>query len=222
MLADLDCILFDLDGTLVDTAPDMTAACNALRSEEGLEPLAAELLRPHVSRGAAGIIVVGMPPASEDQRELWRERFLALYRERLTDASRPFDGMTEVLAAIEASRRCWGVVTNKPGWLAQPLLEALGLLQRACSLVAGDTLAERKPHPAPLLHAAEHCAVAPARCLYVGDDVRDMIASRSAGMRSAAALWGYIPDDQDPTAWGAHHALTEPRELLPLLTRRRA
>ncbi len=210
-------VLFDLDGTLIDTAPDMAAACNALRAEEGLAPIDAAVVRPHVSRGAAGVLTVGMPSAAPETMEAWRERFLAHYRERLLDSSRPFDGMEEVLGAIEASGRCWGVVTNKPGWLAAPLLEGLDLAVRCCAIVAGDTLPQRKPHPAPLEHAAERCGHPPASCFYVGDDVRDIIASRAAGMASVAALWGYIPPDEDPSAWGARFAAATPLDLLEVL-----
>ncbi|MEM9303918.1 MAG: HAD-IA family hydrolase [Pseudomonadota bacterium] len=213
----LDSVLFDLDGTLIDTAGDMAAACNALRIEEGLEPVDPALIRPHVSRGSVGVISVGMPPAEDSVTAGWRERFLELYRERLTDSSTLFEGMERVLTLIESRRRCWGVVTNKPGWLAEPLLEALGLTERCCAVVSGDTLAQRKPHPAPLLHAMDQCGVAAERCLYVGDDVRDIIAAHAAGARSAAALWGYIAPDQNPEQWGAHHSLDDLAALETLL-----
>jgi phosphoglycolate phosphatase len=217
----LQAVLFDLDGTLNDTAPDMTAALNRLREEKGLRALPYELLRPYVSRGSNGLLNVGFGGDPADAaRAALVERFLALYNADLCRHSQPFDGILDVLSWLESRGVPWGIVTNKPGWLAQPLLTDLALLARAGCLVSGDTLPERKPHPRPLLYAAEQLGVAPEACLYVGDDLRDAEAGRAAGMGVLVALWGYIPPDHDPDGWDADAWVQTPGALLAWLQAR--
>ena len=214
----LQAVLFDLDGTLVDTAPDMAAALNRLRAEHGLDALPYERLRPYVSRGSNGLIGVGFGAVPNDaERAEMIERFLAIYNARLCDESKLFAGMTAALDWIEARGIPWGIVTNKPEWLARPLLTQLSLLARAGCIVSGDSLPERKPHPRPLLHAAELLRVAPSACVYVGDDLRDVEAGRAAGMGTVVARWGYVPPDQDPSEWGADTQIETPAALLAWL-----
>lgn len=212
------CILFDLDGTLIDTAPDMAHALNRLRGESRLEPLPFEMLRPVVSMGARGLLGVGFgaSPGDADFERL-RERFLALYRERLCVESRLFEGMAEALACLEARGRLWGIVTNKPGALTEPLVAALALTARACCVVSGDSAARAKPFPDPLLLACQLSGVQPQECIYVGDSARDMQAGRSAGMRTLAAAYGYIPAGDAAEQWDADGLLDSPAALLPWL-----
>ena len=212
-------VLFDLDGTLLDTAPDMIGAVNRLRHEHGLEPVLHAALRAHVSHGAARLVRRGMPGTEGDEFERLRLRFLELYSQHLAEGTVLFPGMGEVLELLESARIPWGVVTNKPGWLTDPLLEALGLAARAACIVSGDTVAERKPHPLPLLHAAKQIDVAPERCLYVGDAERDIRAGRAAGMRTIAAAYGYVAPEDDLPGWGGDAIVSHPRELLPWLAR---
>jgi 2-phosphoglycolate phosphatase len=199
-------VLFDLDGTLVDTAPDMGQALNRLRGERKQPPLPLPTIRPYVSKGAAGLIGVGFPDTTDPTDvEALRQRFLAIYADHLCERSTVFPDMVPVLERIEATAwHRWGIVTNKPQWLARPLLEALGLLSRAACLVCGDTLAKRKPHPDPLWHAAELIDIRPEHSVYVGDDRRDVIAGKAAGMLTVAAGWGYIPPKEPVVDWGAH------------------
>jgi phosphoglycolate phosphatase len=207
-------VLFDLDGTLLDTAPDMAGALNELRVLEGMTPLPFASLRQHVSHGSARLVSVGFGLEAGDEYERLRLRFLDVYRARLASDTRPFDGMDHVLAAVESAGFAWGVVTNKPGWLTEPLLQALGLRGRCACVVSGDTLPVRKPHPAPLLHAAEALGLAPGDCTYVGDAERDIQAGRAAGMRTLVAAFGYLGDGDDPEAWGADGLLSRPLDLL--------
>jgi len=216
--APLRAVLFDLDGTLIDTAPDMAAALNRLRREHGLEPLPYATLRPYVSRGSNGLLNVGFgKQPTDDERAKLVERFLEIYNANLCDESKPFDGITATLAWLEQRGVPWGIVTNKPNWLARPLLDGLGLLARTACLVGGDSLPERKPHPRPLLHAAELLGVNAADCVYVGDDLRDVEAARAAGMGSIVARWGYVPPDEDPATWGADGEVADPDALLAWL-----
>ncbi len=207
-------VLFDLDGTLLDTAPDMAGALNDLRLEEGLPPLPFESLRQHVSHGSARLVSVGFGVDGGDVHERLRQRFLDVYRARLASATRPFDGMEQVLSAVEAAGLSWGVVTNKPGWLTEPLLEELGLRSRCAAVVSGDTLPVRKPDPRPLLHAAEIIGIEALRCTYVGDAERDIVAGRAAGMRTVVAAFGYLGASDEPAAWGADGIVASPAELL--------
>lgn len=206
-------VLFDLDGTLLDTAPDMAAALNALRHAEGLEALPFEQLRHHVSHGALRLIEVGFGCSSGARFEALRGRFLDLYRADIARHTRPFDGLTALLDRLEQAGIPWGIVTNKPGWLTAPLLAALGLDSRAGCVVSGDTLAQRKPHPLPLLHAAQLLACEPGGCVYIGDAERDVVAGRAAGMRTVVAAFGYLGEDDDPASWGPDAIMAGPQEL---------
>jgi len=207
-------VFFDLDGTLADTAPDMAAAINTLLAEEGCSPLPFARIRPRVSHGSRALIELGFgfTEGHPDYPRL-RQRFLDLYRELLAVETRLFTGMTELLAALEHDGITWGVVTNKPGWLTDPLIVALGLTERAACIVSGDTTAHAKPHPEPLLHASRSVAVPPSRCLYVGDAERDIEAGRRAGMRTLVATFGYLDEDDRPEAWGADGQVESPAEI---------
>lgn len=207
-------VLLDLDGTLLDTAPDMANALNLLRRERGVPVLSYEAIRPHVSHGAAAMIRLGFPDAPDDEVVDLRGRFLELYREHLAGGTRLFDGFESVLAALEGRGVPWGIVTNKPAFLTEPLLAALGLEKRAACVVSGDTVAQRKPHPAPMLHAAKLIAHEPAHCLYVGDAQRDVQAARAAGMRVVVALFGYLADSDRPESWEADALIATPVALL--------
>jgi 2-phosphoglycolate phosphatase len=210
-------VLFDLDGTLLDTAPDMAAALNALRRLEGLEPLPFPSVRPHVSHGAARLIKIGFDCESGERFETLRSRFLDLYRADLAVGTRPFEGIDGILCELERQGIAWGVVTNKPGWLTDPLMSALGLHERAGCIVSGDTLPERKPHPMPLLHAAKLLETDPGDCVYVGDAERDIQAGRAAGMKTLVAGFGYLSGDDDPSSWLADAILARPTDLLQAL-----
>jgi N-acetyl-D-muramate 6-phosphate phosphatase len=210
----LRAVLFDLDGTLLDTAPDLAAALNELRREQSLPALDFGAIRPLVSHGAAAVVRLGFPHATEEQFSLLRERFLQLYSASLAIHTRLFPGFEPVLAVLESRQLKWGVVTNKPAFLTQPLLAQLGLSARCASIVSGDTLPQRKPHPAPLLHAASLMGVDPAECIYVGDAERDIQAAHAAGMRAFVATFGYLGVDDDPVRWRPEAMIAAPQELL--------
>ena len=193
--------LFDLDGTLLDSAPDFVATLSILRARHGLPPLAPERIRPHVSRGARAMILAAFPDHDDAAREALVQPFLDIYRGELSKHGAPFEGVEAMLMAIEDAGCRWGIVTNKPEALARALMPLLGWESRCAVLVGGDTLPTRKPDPAPLLHAARLAGVDPADCAYVGDDARDIVAAQAAGMPSVVALWGYRLDDDDPVAW---------------------
>jgi N-acetyl-D-muramate 6-phosphate phosphatase len=211
-------LLLDLDGTLLDTAPDMGGALNRLRREEGLAPLPYETIRPNVSHGAARLVNLGFPEATGAMFERLRRRFLDLYAENIAAETRLFDGLDAVLGEADRRGLPWGVVTNKPAWLTDPLLRQLELDRRAACVVSGDTLTERKPHPMPLLHAAEVVGMKPAHCVYVGDAERDIQAGRAAGMTTLIAAYGYIDRDDDIGRWQANGIVEQPGELLEWLT----
>ena len=213
-------VLFDLDGTLLDTAPDMVGALNRLRIEEGLDALPCAGVREHVSHGAMRLVTLAFPQARGEEFERLRLRFLELYAAHLAEGTCLFPGLDEVLARLEDERVPWGVVTNKPAWLTDPLMERLALARRACCIVSGDTVAERKPHPLPLLHAAQLSGVAPGHCVYVGDAERDIVAGRAAGMQTVVAAYGYLGADDQPSQWQAHGIIQHPAELLDWVTLR--
>src|SRR5690606_8498569 len=196
-----DAVLFDLDGTLLDSAPDMLVAANAMRARGGTGPMLLAELRPHVSRGARAMISAAFPGIDEATREAWVPEFLESYQAELGRHCSAFDGIERLLSTLEAAGRPWGIVTNKPEFLAIPLLPMLGWQERCAVLVGGDTLPVRKPDPAPLLHAAGVLGIEPRRIAYVGDDERDIVASRAAGMPSVVALWGYRLGEDDPFSW---------------------
>jgi 2-phosphoglycolate phosphatase len=213
-------VLFDLDGTLLDTAPDLADALNTVLVEQGRAPLPFENIRPVVSHGGIALIELGFRLERSDPAfEALRQRLLVVYRANLSGRTRPFPGMPELLDAIEARGLNWGVVTNKPGWLTDPLLQELGLYQRAACVVSGDTLDERKPHPAPMLYACEQAGSTPAQCVYVGDAQRDIDAGNNAGMHTLVALFGYIQADDDPHSWAASAAIETPAEVLEWIDR---
>ncbi len=206
--------LFDLDGTLLDSAPDMVATSNRMLAGRGRPPVDADLLRRHVSKGARAMVAVTFPELDEAAREALVPEFLAVYREELGRHSRLFDGIDAMLRALEADGARWGIITNKAEYLARDVVAGLGWEQRCAVLVGGDTYAEKKPHPLPLLEAARTLGVDPAACVYVGDDERDVLAARAAGMPSIAVLWGYRLEGDDPLAWRADAVAAEPQELL--------
>ena len=210
----IDAVLFDLDGTLLDTAPDMAAALNALLAEEGGPQIPFAQVRSHVSHGGTALVRLGFPEARDAEFERLRSRLLKLYRAEIPRDTRLFDGLDGVLGELERLHVPWGVVTNKPGWLTEPLLAALGLATRAGCVVSGDTVAERKPHPLPLLHAARLMGLEPLRCLYIGDAERDVRAAKAAGMRTLIARYGYLGPDDQPQEWRADGMIDEPGEIL--------
>jgi N-acetyl-D-muramate 6-phosphate phosphatase len=207
-------VLFDLDGTLADTAPDLYAAQAALSREQGLEPLPFDRVRNHVSHGSTALVRLAFPDAGGDRFEQLRTRFLEIYAKNLFRDTALFPGMESLLAWLESRGLNWGVVTNKPAFLTDPLMVSLGLAERAACIVSGDTIDERKPHPAPMWHACELAGSRPAECLYVGDAQRDIQAGQAAGMATLIALYGYIDEEQHPEQWGADGMIREPREIL--------
>ena len=206
-------VLFDLDGTLLDSAPDMLAAINAMRAERGVPPMSLADLRPQVSKGARAMLAAGFPHIDAAEREIWVPAFLRHYERELGQHGRPFDGIEAMLAQLEAVGCIWGIVTNKPEYLATQLMPLLGWQARCAVLIGGDTLPARKPDPLPLIVAAERIGVAAADCVYVGDDERDIAAARAAGMPSVVALWGYRLGDDDPLAWQGDVLIDVPSAL---------
>jgi 2-phosphoglycolate phosphatase len=211
--------LFDLDGTLLDTAPDFIVALNRLLAEEGRAPLGLATVRPQVSHGAIAVVRTAFPDLAVDGDAFaeMRARFLEHYRAALSVHTCLFPGFEAVLATLEAHGMPWGIITNKAAWLTEPLLDDLGLRARAACLVCGDTLPERKPHPRPLLLAAERVGRAPADCVYLGDARRDAQAARAAGMVPLGARFGYIDAADDPAAWPVDGWIDAPHELLSWL-----
>lgn len=214
----IEAVLFDLDGTLADTAPDLAHALNETLRRFGREPLPFERIRPVVSHGGIALIRLGFglepdQPGFEDRRRF----LLEVYLDNVCRETVLFDGMDRVLAELEARAIPWGVVTNKPSWLTDPLLLAMGLVGRAGAVVSGDTCAERKPHPLPIEHACRLMRVSPGQSIYVGDALRDMEAGRAAGTRTVAALFGYLLPDDEPRRWPADYWIDHPEQLLDLL-----
>ena len=206
-------VLFDLDGTLLDSAPDMLATANRLLDAHGQAPMTLAQLRPHVSRGSRAMLAAAFPQLDATTREAMVPLFLETYLQELGRHSVLFDGIENLLAALEADGAAWGIVTNKPEYLAREILPQLGWETRCAVLIGGDTLAERKPHPLPLQVAAQQIKTAASACVYVGDDERDIIAARAAGMPSVAVLWGYRLHGDDPQAWQADSICEQPRQL---------
>jgi phosphoglycolate phosphatase len=215
----LKAVLFDLDGTLLDTAPDMIGTLNLLRLDNKLAALPFEQLRAEVSHGSSRLVQIGFPGVDAERFALLQRRFLEAYGGRLAAETRLFEGMDRVL--VELSRRGLGVgiVTNKPARLTDALLEELGLRTRFVCVVSGDTLSERKPHPLPMLHAARLAGATPERCVYVGDAQRDVQAAHAAGMRALVAEYGYLRADEDWRAWGGDGSIERPADLLDWLDR---
>jgi phosphoglycolate phosphatase len=215
----VEVVLFDLDGTLLDTAPDMVGTLNSLRLDDGLAPLPFAQVRAEVSHGSSRLVQIGFPGIAGERFALLQRRFLELYGTRLAAETGLFEGMDRVL--VELSRRGLGagIVTNKPARLTDALLEQLGLRTRFVCVVSGDTLNERKPHPLPMLHAAELAGAAPGACVYIGDAQRDVQAAHAAGMRALVAIYGYLRADEDWAAWGGDGFLEQPSDLLGWLDR---
>jgi len=212
-------ILFDLDGTLIDSAPDLAGACNEMRAERGLVPLAYEQLRRMVGSGARGMVGASFALAPGDDGYLaLRDEFLARYEARMTRETRVFAEMEPVLGWLREQALPWGIVTNKATRFAAPLVDSLGLAAHAAVLVCGDTVAHAKPHPAPLLEAARRLALAAVDCVYVGDDLRDVQAGQAAGMATVVACWGYLGQGDAPAAWGADHLTERPSDLIALIS----
>ncbi len=211
-------VLFDLDGTLVDSALDLGGAGNDLRARRGLPPLPLEVFRPLTGTGARGMLRVALGTAPEDADfEALKDEYLAIYATRLTRLTRVFDAMAPVLDALDAAALPWGIVTNKHSRFAEPVVAGTGLATRSRVLVCGDTTARAKPFPDPLLEAARRLSVDPAHCLYVGDDLRDIQAGQAAGMGTVAAAWGYLGDGEPIEAWGADHLARTPAGLIEAL-----
>ena len=208
-------VLFDLDGTLADTAPDLGGALNQLLLEQGHVPMPMDKLRPHVSSGARGLIGAGLGISPADPRYApLQQRFLAIYQDALCVGTRLFQGMAEHLDALEAGSMPWGIITNKSQRFAIPLLEQLGLRQRSACIVCGDSARRAKPHGHPMQLASAVIGIAATDCIYVGDDERDVIAGRAVGMRTIIAGWGYLGDGRLPGEWGADAIAAAPHEIL--------
>jgi len=212
-------VLFDLDGTLLDTAPDLAAALNATLQLNERAALPFETIRPVVSHGGRALIELGfgIDPQHPGFEPL-RKQLLDLYQANIAVHTALFPGMADVLDELESRGIRWGVVTNKPGWLTEPLLDALDLGSRAACIVSGDTLKERKPHPAPLLHACKLAGCQPEETLYVGDAERDIEAGRNAGMHTLVALFGYLMEHDRPENWGADALIEQPADILDHVT----
>jgi phosphoglycolate phosphatase len=214
---ELQAVFFDLDGTLVDSAPDLVVAMQRLRAELGESAVDVTAIGEVVSKGGRAMLRRGFPDADDARIDLLLPRFLDLYAEAIATHTRLYAGMDDVLLALERSGIRWGVVTNKPGRLARALLAAIDLERRCAAMVSGDCLPLRKPDPAPLLHACALAGVDAGRSVYVGDDLRDIEAGKRAGMKTIAAGWGYL-NGEDPLAWQADSVAMSPGELLGVLS----
>jgi N-acetyl-D-muramate 6-phosphate phosphatase len=218
MFSGISAVLFDLDGTLIDSAPDLGAAADRMRTDRGLPSLPLERYRPMAGSGARGMLSIafGMTPEHSDFPAM-REEFFGNYEHCMMERTRAFDDVAQLLARLTQSGLAWGVVTNKSTRFTEPLTRAMPLFAGAGAIVSGDTTAHAKPHPAPLLEAARRLGVDAFRCLYVGDDERDVIAGRAAGMRTVAVRYGYLGGNGETAHWGADATIEAPLELLGLL-----
>ena len=207
-------VLFDLDGTLVDSAVDLLNAINQLAAREGHAPTTLERLRPVVSKGARAMLAIAFADCDEARREALRQPFLDTYAAAISAHSTPFDGISEVLAELESAGARWGIVSNKPHYLCVDVVRAMGWEARCGVLLGGDSLPQRKPDPEPLWHACAAFGIEAAQAVYVGDDERDIVSARRAGLKSVAALWGYRLEHEDPYSWAADAAVEAPRDLL--------
>ncbi len=212
-------VLFDLDGTFADTAPDLAAALNQVLIEEKLPVLPFETIRPVVSHGGVALIKLGFNyDEQHTDFERLKLRLLDIYQNNISTLTTVFEGINELLLNLEAKNIAWGIVTNKPAWLTDPLMQQMGFTHRAATIVSGDTTTERKPHPEPLFFACRQINCAPEECLYVGDAERDIIAGKAAGMRTLTALFGYIEEHDKPETWGADAMIQHPGEIEGFLT----
>ncbi len=216
LLDSIDGVLFDLDGTLLDTARDLVAALHAVCAEEDQHKPDAELAARYVSMGAVGLVQLAFPEAGEERVDKLRWRLVDIYKQNICQHTVPYPGVTEVLDHLNSAGIPWGVVTNKMRYLALPIMEQLGLLAHCQTLVGGDTAARSKPHPDPILHALTDMGIAAERSIYVGDAEKDVLAGRAAGATTVAASWGYIPPGQKPHQWNADYTIDRPAELLAL------
>ena len=211
-------VLFDLDGTLIDSAPDLGAAADRMRTERGLPSLPLSAYRPMAGAGARGMLGVAFGIGPQDPAfEALREEFFVNYENAMTVHTRIFDGVPELIGSLQSRPLAWGVVTNKSSRFTVPLTAAMPLFASAGAIVSGDTTPHAKPHPAPLLEAARQLGLQPAECLYVGDDERDIVAGHAAGMRTVAACYGYLGQQSDIEAWRAHATIDHPLGLLNFL-----
>ncbi len=219
MFTDLKAVLFDLDGTLIDSAPDLGAAADKMRTDRGLHSFALERYRPMAGSGARGMlgIAFGMTPDHADF-DAMKEEFFVNYEQCMTQRTFAFDGVRELIQSLIGCKLQWGVVTNKSARFTEPLTCGMPLFESAAVVISGDTTPHAKPHPEPLFEAARRLGVDPKRCIYVGDDHRDIVAGLAAGMGTVAATYGYLGAAADPAQWGAHATISSPNALLPLLT----
>ncbi len=217
-MTSLRTVLFDLDGTLADTAPDMAHALNLLLKEKDYEPLPFDTIRPWVSHGGLALVRLGFGEERGDVKlENLRQRFLEIYAENLCRETHLFPGIAQLLAMLSENGFNWGVVTNKPGYLTEPLVAQLTIQPPPACIVSGDTTTNRKPHPEPMLLACKQAGSDPHQCLYVGDAERDIHAGKQAGMKTLVALFGYITDSEDPETWGADGMIRAPMEVFDWL-----
>lgn len=211
-------VLFDLDGTLIDTAPDMAAALDILCDEEQHARLPYDEVRPIVSNGSVALVTLAFGEKLDTQTlERLKSRYLEIYQNHLAVHSQLFDEMDDLLRQLEKNNIKWGVVTNKPGWLTEPLMESLGLHQRAACIVSSDSTENRKPHPEPMFYACKLTNAQPEECVYVGDARRDIEAGQNAGMKTIIAEYGYIADTENTEDWQADHRIQSPSQILALL-----
>jgi 2-phosphoglycolate phosphatase len=215
---DVHAVLFDLDGTLIDSAPDLGGAADFMRTIRGLPSIALSAYRPMAGAGARGMlgIAFGLTPDHPDFETL-REEFFSTYEQRLTQSTLIFPGVAEMLSNLVQRGTPWGVVTNKSSRFTVPLTGAMPLFATAGTIISGDTTAHAKPHPLPLLEAARRLNVAPERCVYVGDDERDIVAGLAAGMATVAVSYGYLGQNSDTSQWGAHATINSANALLQLI-----
>lgn len=218
MFADVKAVLFDLDGTLIDSAPDLGAAADKMRMDRGLPSLPLESYRPMAGAGARGMlgIAFGLKPDHPDFPSM-REEFFRNYESCMTQRTLVFDGVAQLIASLLERDVAWGVVTNKSMRFTAPLTKGMPLFASARAVIGGDSTPHAKPHPAPLLEAARQVGVKPIQCIYVGDDVRDVQAGKAAGMPTVAAMYGYLGGQSDVRGWGADTQIETPLALLPLL-----
>lgn len=218
LFTDVQAVLFDLDGTLIDSAPDLGAAADKMRTDRGLPSLPLAHYRPMAGAGARGMLGVafGMTPEHPDFMA-YREEFFVNYENAMTERTVIFEGVSDMIAAIASAGLPWGVVTNKASRFTNPLTAAMPLFATAGAIVSGDTMPHAKPHPEPLFEAARRLDVDPVRCVYVGDDERDIVAGLAAGMGTVAATYGYLGQQTDVNRWNAHLHIDAPLSLLKYL-----